>query len=97
MAQEIKITQTSNADMNIGVPKNLNMAQQTDSVFKTSNSGWADTATLNLNPTPFSVTFTWSGKSITVQLDNGEDVLKLANIFSEFLTNNGITNIIKNE
>jgi hypothetical protein len=28
MAQ-IKITQTSNADMNIGVPKNLTMAQQT--------------------------------------------------------------------
>jgi hypothetical protein len=50
-----------------------------------------------LTPTPFSVTFTWSGKSITVQLENGEDVLKLANIFSEFLTNNGITNIIKNE
>jgi TRAP-type uncharacterized transport system substrate-binding protein len=29
MAQQIKITQTSNADMNIGVPKNLTMAQQT--------------------------------------------------------------------
>jgi hypothetical protein len=68
-----------------------------ESVFKTSNSGWTETATLNLTPTPFSVTFTWSGKSVTVQLDNGEDVLKLANIFSEFLTNNGITNIIKNE
>jgi hypothetical protein len=73
------------------------MAQQTDSVFKTSNSGWADTATLNLNPTPFSVTFTWSGKSITVQLENGQDVLKLANIFSKFLSNNGIPNIIIND
>jgi hypothetical protein len=68
-----------------------------ESVFKTLNSGWTETATLNLTPTPFSVTFTWSGKSVTVQLHNGEDVLKLANIFSEFLTNNGITNIIKNE
>jgi hypothetical protein len=68
-----------------------------ESVFKTSNSGWTETSTLNLTPTPFSVTFTWSGKSVTVQLENGEDVLKLANIFSEFLTNNGITNIIKNE
>jgi hypothetical protein len=29
MAQQIKITQTSNADMNIGVPKNMTMAQQT--------------------------------------------------------------------
>jgi hypothetical protein len=29
MAQQIKITQTSNADMNIGVPKNLTMEQQT--------------------------------------------------------------------
>jgi hypothetical protein len=73
------------------------MAQQTDSVFKTSNSGWSDTATLNLTPTPFSVTFTWSGKSITVQLENGEDVLKLANIFSDFLANNGIPNTIKKD
>jgi len=68
-----------------------------ESLFKKSNSGCTETATLNLTPTPVSVTFTWSGKSITVQLENGEDVLKLANIFSEFLTNNGITNIIKNE
>jgi hypothetical protein len=68
-----------------------------ESVFKTSNSGWTETATLNLTPTPFSVTFTWSGKSVTVQLDNGEDVLKLAQIFSAFLTSNDIENKVIKE
>jgi hypothetical protein len=68
-----------------------------ESTFKTSSSGWIDTATLNLTPTPFSVTFTWIGKSITVQLENGEDVLKLAKILSDFLTKNGIKNKIINE
>ena len=73
------------------------MVQQTDSVFKTSNSGWTDTATLNLTPTPFSVTFSWQEQCITVQLENGEDVLKLAQIFSDFLTRNGIPNKTINE
>jgi hypothetical protein len=68
-----------------------------ESVFETSNSGWTETATLNLTPTPFSVTFTWSGKSVTVQLDNGEDVLKLAQIFSDFLTSNYIANKVIKE
>ena len=77
--------------------KKNNKQMENEFNLSTSNSGWTETATLNLTPTPFSVTFTWSGKSVTVQLDNGEDVLKLAQIFSEFLTNNGITNIIKNE
>jgi hypothetical protein len=77
--------------------KKNNKQMENEFNLSTSNSGWTETATLNLTPTPFSVTFTWSGKSVTVQLENGEDVLKLANIFSEFLTNNGITNIIKNE
>jgi hypothetical protein len=68
-----------------------------ESVFKRSNSGWTETATFNLTPTPFSVTFTWSGKSVTVQLDNGEDVLKLAQIFSDFLTSNDIANKVIKE
>ena len=73
------------------------MVQQTDSVFKKSNSGWTDTATLKLTPTPFSVTFSWQEQRITVQLENGEDVLKLAQIFSDFLTRNGIPNKTINE
>lgn len=54
-------------------------------------------AVINLLPQPFSVTFTWNGKSIKVELDNGEDVLKLGKIFSEFLISNGISNKIINE
>jgi hypothetical protein len=45
----------------------------------------------------FSVTFTWQETSITVKLDNGEDVLKLAQVFSNALTNSGIPNTLTNE
>ena len=45
----------------------------------------------------FSVTFTWNETSITVRLDNGEDVLKLAQVFSNALTNSGIPNTLTNE
>lgn len=44
---------------------------------------------------PFSVTFNWQYNSITVRLKNGEDVLKLANIFSNMLTENRIENTIE--
>jgi hypothetical protein len=50
-----------------------------------------------INSTPFSVTFSFNNERITVQLDNGEDVLKLGNIFSDFLTNNGIPNTVTKE
>jgi hypothetical protein len=49
----------------------------------------------NLNDIPFGVTFKWQQTSITVQLDNGEDVLKLPQVFSDFLTKNNIPNTIK--
>lgn len=73
------------------------MSKQTDLLFKTSNSGWTETAILKLIPTPFSVTFSWQEQRITVQLENGEDVLKLAKIFSDFLISNSIPNKIINE
>lgn len=41
-------------------------------------------------PTPFSITFTWKDERRTVQLENGEDVLKLADILSKVLTENNI-------
>ena len=71
--------------------------KEKDTVIETSNSGWIHTATLNLEPTPFSVTFSWKDERVTVQLDNGEDLLKLAQIFSDFLTSNGIPNKVKQE
>jgi len=47
---------------------------------------------------PWSVTFTWREISVKVQLHNGEDLLKIADLFSRFLTTNGIENtLIKND
>ena len=43
--------------------------------------------TINL---PFSVTFSYKGQYREVKLKNGEDVLKLANIFEKLLKNNNI-------
>jgi len=62
-----------------------------EEAFKTSDS------MLSLNTTPFSVKFSWQGQRITVQLEKGEDVLKLAKIFSDFLTSNYIPNKIINK
>jgi hypothetical protein len=45
---------------------------------------------ITLTPTPFSTTFSWQGNAIKVELVNGEDVLKLADIFSKMLTENNI-------
>jgi hypothetical protein len=41
---------------------------------------------------PFSVIFSWKEERVMVKLENGEDVLKLAQIFSDFLTSNDIAN-----
>lgn len=43
-----------------------------------------------LEPTPFAITFSWKNEYATVQLINGEDVFKLADIFSKVLTENNI-------
>lgn len=58
-------------------------------------AGWFGTNVIN--PTTFSVTFSWSNNNVTVQLINGEDVLKIGDIFSDFLTNNGIPNTVTKE
>lgn len=45
--------------------------------------------------TTFSITFIWKNNSIEIKLDNGEDVLKFAEIFSNMLTKNNISHTIK--
>ena len=68
--------------------------------FTTSESS-TDTGILTFSPKyieqPFSVTFSHKEEHITVKLDNGEDVLKLAQIFSDMLLNNNIPNTIIKE
>ena len=49
---------------------------------------------LILNPNAFSITFSWEKNSAQVKLHNGEDILKLAKLLSNFLENNNIENTI---
>jgi hypothetical protein len=60
----------------------------------------SDTGVLNLKgftPSPFSVSFSWEGETITIELKEGKDVLKFASVFSLMLTENGIEHNIKQE
>lgn len=43
---------------------------------------------------PFHITFNWNEESITIQLKNGEDLFKIAHLFTKFLTKNEIEYII---
>jgi hypothetical protein len=45
-------------------------------------------------PSPFSITFGWEKNYAEVKLHNGEDILKLAKLLSNFLENNNIKNTI---
>lgn len=44
----------------------------------------------NIEYPPFSITFSFEDKHISLQLMNGEDIFKLADLFSEVLTKNNI-------
>jgi len=47
------------------------------------------------NTSPFSLSFSWEGKSVNIELKNGNDVFKLANAFMEWLDKNGIEYNVK--
>ncbi len=49
-----------------------------------------DFRTIPLEPTPFAITFSWKDNYTKIQLVNGDDVFKLADIFSKMLTENNI-------
>jgi hypothetical protein len=49
-----------------------------------------DFRVIQLEPSPFAITFSWKGNYTTIQLVNGDDVFKLADIFSKMLTENNI-------
>jgi hypothetical protein len=50
---------------------------------------------INLRPVPFGITFTWKEKEIRITLKDGEDVLKLAREFANFLDQTKIEYEIK--
>jgi hypothetical protein len=49
-----------------------------------------DFRVIPLEPAPFAITFSWKDNYTKIQLVNGDDVLKLADIFSKILTENNI-------
>lgn len=49
--------------------------------------------TNQLTEQPFNITFSWNKESIKIQLKNGEDLFKIAYLFSKFLTKNEIDHI----
>lgn len=67
---------------------------QNDNAFKLNVSTYNEPILRINSDYPFSVTFSWKEKIIKVQLDNGEDVLKLAEVFSKMLIRNDIQNTI---
>jgi len=60
-----------------------------------NDSKFLDSVITTTIQTPFSITFSWQGDTVEVELVNGEDVLKLADILSKVLTENNIEHKIK--
>lgn len=52
---------------------------------------------LQLESMPFSITFKWKDNEYTIQLKNGEDILKIGSMFAKMLSENGIEHTIKTE
>lgn len=46
-------------------------------------------------PTPFSLTFSWDNKEVSVSLKNGNDIFKLVNVFTKWLDSEDIEYNIK--
>jgi hypothetical protein len=59
-------------------------------LLKTNSMEQEKIETIQLMDIPFSISFTWKDETIRVELENGEDVLKFATIFSNMLTANNI-------
>jgi hypothetical protein len=52
---------------------------------------------ITLDNSPFNITFSWDGETAAIQLENGKDILKLADVFSKMLTENNVEHkLIKN-
>ena len=50
---------------------------------------------MTIEPTPFNISFVWDDKDVSIKLKNGNDIFKLARIFTEILDNNNIEYDIK--
>jgi hypothetical protein len=74
-------------------------------ITTTGNPNWNTTSNTTVNsylytgpiiePTPFIISFSWDGKDVTVSLKNGNDIFKLARIFTEILDANNVEYNIK--
>jgi hypothetical protein len=50
---------------------------------------------ITVEPTPFNISFVWDDKDVSIKLKNGNDIFKLARIFTEILDKNNIEYDIK--
>ena len=66
--------------------------EDTNDIFKigTESPLVLSLSNTNTSSTPFSVSFSWQGNIVTVELVDGEDILKLADVLSKVLTENNI-------
>jgi len=62
--------------------------------LKDQNLGTTVIKATDIIEEPFNITFTWNKESIKIQLTNGEDLFKIAYLFSKFLDKNDINNTV---
>ena len=53
--------------------------------------------TIQLEPTPFSISFRWRDSEVKLTLKNGEDILKVGKLLSDIFSENGIEHTIETE
>ena len=77
------------------VNKQITMAQQTESekgsLLNTERVPLVDRAIQQ----PFSIDFYCEGKGVKIQFKKSEDILKLGELLSKYLTENGIENTLE--
>lgn len=62
--------------------------------LKFKNLGTTVIKETDIKEDPFNITFNWNKESIKIQLTNGEDLFKIAYLFSKFLDKNDINHTI---
>lgn len=58
--------------------------------MKPTNQDPTEQGTTTVLPLPFNIRFSYGGKSVNISLLKGNDIFKLAKVFENILTENGI-------
>lgn len=100
MAKKIILTTTTNSTVTVrNNPDGTITTTTNPSSTTTGISSYVYTNAINhkinTSPSPFSLSFSWEGKTVNITLKNGNDVFKLANTFMEWLDKNEIEYNVK--